>query len=532
MPSVKKTVPSRKTKAAVPEAKSPKQRSSKPARSITASRPSRSKPAAKPTVSKQKAKTASAARTSVAKTSVAKTSATKSAAAKKKTASATASRRTEARAAASVKRSTSAAKTGTAAKRKSESEAVSPKTARTAVRSARTSAATTKSKPAVKQTQKKATKAATAALIKRQEKQVKLAPASTQASRKKAASAISALAKATRSAAGKPENVNMTAVRGAPPVRGPVVANIVSEAVVVLPVGAGSTAGAGESRALALEAVTVTLETSDHQPVTQKIQKKTIATPAPSAELPSSADKVSAAPVQLKQASVKAAAEKNGVAEAKLREAKPPVAPVSETETAVAPAKPKAAVARPGFKTAEFIVYPAHGVGQIIAVEEQEVAGFKLELFVISFAKDKMILKVPVPKATSVGMRKLGSADVVKKALGTLTGRARVKRTMWSRRAQEYEAKINSGDLVAIAEVVRDLYRSEAQPEQSYSERQLYEAALDRVAREIAVVQKITETESLRLIESQLQKGPRRTKAEEAEGDTADADEGDIEEAA
>jgi CarD family transcriptional regulator len=171
-----------------------------------------------------------------------------------------------------------------------------------------------------------------------------------------------------------------------------------------------------------------------------------------------------------------------------------------------------------GFKTNEFIVYPAHGVGQIVAIEEQEVAGFKLELYVISFAKDKMTLKVPTPKVTSVGMRKLAEADVVKKALDTLTGRARVKRTMWSRRAQEYEAKINSGDLVAIAEVVRDLYRSDVQPEQSYSERQLYEAALDRMAREIAAVQKLADADALKLIESQLLKSPRRSgKAEESE---------------
>ena len=114
----------------------------------------------------------------------------------------------------------------------------------------------------------------------------------------------------------------------------------------------------------------------------------------------------------------------------------------------------------------------------------------------ISFVKDKMTLKVPTPKVASVGMRKLAEADVVKKALDTLTGRARVKRTMWSRRAQEYEAKINSGDLVAIAEVVRDLYRSDVQPEQSYSERQLYEAAIDRMAREIAVVQKLSDPDS------------------------------------
>ncbi|MDF2116424.1 CarD family transcriptional regulator [Roseiarcaceae bacterium H3SJ34-1] len=178
-----------------------------------------------------------------------------------------------------------------------------------------------------------------------------------------------------------------------------------------------------------------------------------------------------------------------------------------------------------GFKTHEYIVYPAHGVGQIIATEEQEVAGYKLELFVISFFKDKLTLKVPLPKVLSGAIRKLSDGPTVQKSLDTLTGRARVKRTMWSRRAQEYEAKINSGDLVAIAEVVRDLYRSEAQPEQSYSERQLYEAALDRMAREVAVVQKLTETESLKLIEQHLEKGPRRgTRAEAAADADGDAD--------
>ena len=186
---------------------------------------------------------------------------------------------------------------------------------------------------------------------------------------------------------------------------------------------------------------------------------------------------------------------------------------------------------RQGFKTNEFVVYPAHGVGQILAIEDQEIAGAKLELFVINFIKDKMTLRVPTAKVANVGMRKLSEPVLVKKALETLKGRARVKRTMWSRRAQEYEAKINSGDIVAIAEVVRDLYRSESQPEQSYSERQLYEAALDRLSREIAVVQHVTETEAVKEIESQLAKSPRRgAKAEvEAEGDAdgesdADAD--------
>lgn len=187
---------------------------------------------------------------------------------------------------------------------------------------------------------------------------------------------------------------------------------------------------------------------------------------------------------------------------------------------------------RQGFKTNEFVVYPAHGVGQILAIEEQEIAGAKLELFVINFTKDKMTLRVPTAKVANVGMRKLSEPALVKRALETLKGRARIKRTMWSRRAQEYEAKINSGDIVAIAEVVRDLYRSESQPEQSYSERQLYEAALDRLSREIAVVQHITETEAVKEIESNLAKSPRRgaAKAEteaDAVGDDADDSDGD-----
>jgi len=167
---------------------------------------------------------------------------------------------------------------------------------------------------------------------------------------------------------------------------------------------------------------------------------------------------------------------------------------------------------RHGFRTNEYIVYPAHGVGRIVSIEEQEIAGAKLELFVINFEKDKMTLRVPTSKLTSVGMRKLSEDKVVKKALGTLKGKARVKRTMWSRRAQEYEAKINSGDLVSIAEVVRDLYRSEAQPEQSYSERQLYEAALDRMAREIAAVEKLDEASAVAKIDDVLAKTARHAK--------------------
>ena len=173
---------------------------------------------------------------------------------------------------------------------------------------------------------------------------------------------------------------------------------------------------------------------------------------------------------------------------------------------------------RNGFKTGEFIVYPAHGVGQISSIDEQVVAGHTLELFVIDFAKDKMRLKVPVAKAAAIGMRKLSEPDYLERGLKVIQGRARIKRTMWSRRAQEYDAKINSGDLIAIAEVVRDLYRADTQPEQSYSERQLYEAALDRLAREIAAVQKISDTEAVRVVEANLAKGPKRgAKVEETE---------------
>lgn len=141
------------------------------------------------------------------------------------------------------------------------------------------------------------------------------------------------------------------------------------------------------------------------------------------------------------------------------------------------------------FRPNEFVVYPAHGVGQIISVEEQEVAGISLELFVVSFEKDKMTLRVPTHKALEIGMRALSSPDVINLAMKTLKGKAKVKRAMWSRRAQEYEQKINSGDLIAIAEVVRDLHRTDDQREQSYSERQLYEAALERLTREFGAVQ-------------------------------------------
>jgi CarD family transcriptional regulator len=229
---------------------------------------------------------------------------------------------------------------------------------------------------------------------------------------------------------------------------------------------------------------------------------------APSAPLPNA--KASAGPLA-KRAPAASKAAKPGVSDNVERE-----------EDGAAPKSAKASPQRQGFKLNEFVVYPAHGVGQIVAVEDQEVAGFRLELFVINFAKDKMTLRVPTSKVVGVGMRKLSEPEVAKRSLEILTGRARIKRTMWSRRAQEYEAKINSGDINAIAEVVRDLYRSDAQPEQSYSERQLYEAALDRMMREIAAVQKLNEIDALKVIEGQLKKAQRRgAKSETAEGEDA-----------
>lgn len=156
------------------------------------------------------------------------------------------------------------------------------------------------------------------------------------------------------------------------------------------------------------------------------------------------------------------------------------------------------------FAAGDYVVYPKHGVGRIVSVDKQEVSGITLELYVVRFEKERMTLRVPTNKAVGSGMRKLSNQATMDEAFTTLKGRARVKRTMWSRRAQEYEAKINSGDLVSIAEVVRDLHRASDQPEQSYSERQIYEAALSRLARELAAVEAIDEESAMVKLEKVL----------------------------
>jgi CarD family transcriptional regulator len=177
-----------------------------------------------------------------------------------------------------------------------------------------------------------------------------------------------------------------------------------------------------------------------------------------------------------------------------------------ETAAAAAPkATPASKEAKQTFKVNDSVVYPAHGVGRIVGIEKQIIAGITNELFVLDFEQEKLKLKVPTAKAISSGMRALSEEAQVKKAVDLLKGRARIKRTMWSRRAQEYEAKINSGDIMAVAEVVRDLYRATDQPEQSYSERQLFEAALDRLAREVAAVRKSDLSKALADLDASLQ---------------------------
>ena len=168
------------------------------------------------------------------------------------------------------------------------------------------------------------------------------------------------------------------------------------------------------------------------------------------------------------------------------------------------------------FKAGQFIVYPAHGVGKVTGIEQDVIAGFDIETYVVHFEQDKMTLRVPTMKAGTSGMRALSNELILKDAFTTLKGRARIKRTMWSRRAQEYEAKINSGDLILVAEVVRDLHRTDAQPEQSYSERQLYERATDRMVREVAAIKKTDRGAALEEVLETLTKARTRQAAKAA----------------
>lgn len=182
------------------------------------------------------------------------------------------------------------------------------------------------------------------------------------------------------------------------------------------------------------------------------------------------------------------------------------------------------------FRAGQHIVYPAHGVGEVVGIEQEVIAGFDIEVYVVKFEQDKMTLRVPTNKADTSGMRALSNELILKDSFTTLKGRARIKRTMWSRRAQEYEAKINSGDLILVSEVVRDLHRTDAQPEQSYSERQLYEAAIDRMVREVAAIKKTSRDVALSEVLETLTAARDRQAAKaakEAEAKAANADDGE-----
>ncbi len=264
---------------------------------------------------------------------------------------------------------------------------------------------------------------------------------------------------------------------------------------------ASKTISAGKSRKAVAKAAARTTSTKakveSKKKMPETLKKKPAAAKAPA--------KSSVAKLVAAQPKVKALVKPAANANAKLA-----VVPQAAVKQAVRPpmpapaAKPAVVGKEPEFSAGDYVVYPTHGVGRIQGVENQEIAGTSLKVIVITFEKERMTLRVPVGKATNSGLRRLSSRKEMETALKTLKGRSRIRRMMWSRRAQEYEAKINSGDPVSIAEVVRDLYRNAGQPDQSYSERQIYQAALDRLARELAAVEKIDEMAAAQKLESVL----------------------------
>ena len=175
-----------------------------------------------------------------------------------------------------------------------------------------------------------------------------------------------------------------------------------------------------------------------------------------------------------------------------------------ESKSVTTKSKVSQAKLKDGFLPDQYVVYPSHGVGKVIEIEKREIAGQLLEMYVIEFEKEKMTQRVPIGKIKENGVRKVSTKNQLKEIFEILTGKAKIRRTMWSRRAQEYEAKINSGDIKLLAEVVRDLFRSDSQPEQSYSERQLYEASRERLAREVAVIEKTDEQKAIEKMETIL----------------------------
>ncbi|WP_425409287.1 CarD family transcriptional regulator [Hyphococcus sp.] len=350
------------------------------------------------------------------------------------------------------------------------------KTKKTAAKKSTAKKAATKKTGAAKPKAKKTSAKAPAA-----KKKVKATVKST-ASKKKAPAKKTAAKKAVKSAAKKKATVKTTAARKKPAKKAPVKS-------------AAKKTAAKKTAAKKTAAKKATVKsTATKKPAAAKTKKKA----TKKAEI--------AKPKPKKLANVGQAPRKTSLAASIPTPSTvlPKDAPQADAEASEDPQASK--TAKQDFRVKDKIVYPAHGVGTIVSLEKQQVAGIPIELFVIDFDQEKMKLRVPTGKAKTAGMRPLSDDKTVKDAVTTLKGRARIKRTMWSRRAQEYDAKINSGDIKLVAEVVRDLYRGDDQPEQSYSERQLFEAALDRMAREVAAVRDVDLGKAIEELESVLKK--------------------------
>jgi CarD family transcriptional regulator len=274
---------------------------------------------------------------------------------------------------------------------------------------------------------------------------------------------------------------------------------------------------------LATKAPTKTKSTATAKVVAKNFVKSTVKPAVSKATVELGAkllQKPTIAPQQATKPATKTIGVKSPVAKApasRISTAKAAAPTAAASKTAV-PVAPKVQA----FKIGELVVYPAHGVGRVSNVETQEIAGTSLELYIVDFEKEKLRLKVPTNRAEQKGMRHLADRAMIEQAMKVIRGRARIKRVMWSRRAQEYDAKINSGDLIAVAEVVRDLYRSERQPEQSYSERQLFEQALARFARELAAVRKIDDDQCIKELEDFLARNAKRAAADKSDEEAAE----------
>lgn len=248
------------------------------------------------------------------------------------------------------------------------------------------------------------------------------------------------------------------------------------------------------------------------------VKAKTTSKATPASKKQTATTKKVVSKVAMKAASKSAV--KPGMKKVEVKKPVMAAQPAVKAAAPVASAAPKAPVAAPvaaagskkGFAVNEYVVYPTHGVGKILGMESEKIGDYELKVFVIAFEKDKMILRVPVGRAEAAGLRAISPNDQINRALATLKGRAKIARGMWSRRAQEYEAKINSGNLIQIAEVVRDLHKNVDQSERSYSERMIYETAMHRLCGEVAASERV----EIKIAQDKLLKVLRKQAAEAA----------------